>query len=201
MTGLRWEWRMIGDDLGHAGDRLGTFEPERVAESDETYLVSSADGVAVKARDGLMDVKHLVTVGDDGLELWKPVMKSPLPISADDTRAVLDALGVTAPSLAPRSYGLEDVAVAGAGVVAVAVHKTRRHLTFAGCMAELTDIRTAFGATRTIAIECEDAARVVAAVGELGLDPHENVSVPEGLKALLHAARPGRSTGRAETHA
>jgi exopolyphosphatase / guanosine-5'-triphosphate,3'-diphosphate pyrophosphatase len=199
--GLRWEWRMFGEDLGHAGNRLGSREPERVAESDETYLLSSADGVAVKARDGLMDVKHRVVVGDDGLELWKPVMKSPLPIPADDARAVLDALGVTAPSLARRSCGLEDIAVAGAGVVAVAVHKTRRHHRFGGCMAELTDIRTAFGATRSIAIECEDAARVVAAVRELGLDPYENVNVPQGLKALLHLAQSQRSTARAQTHA
>lgn len=199
--GLRWEWRMLAEDLGQAGSRLGSREPERVVESDETYLLSSADGVAVKGRDGLMDVKHRVEVGGDGLELWKPVMKSPLPISADDARAVLDALGVTAPPLARRSCELEDIAVAGAGVVAVAVHKTRRHLEVGGCMAELTDIRTAFGATRSIAIESEDAARVVAAVRELGLDPHENVNVPQGLKALLAGAHSQRSTARAQTHA
>ena len=60
-------------------------EPERVAESDETYLLSAEGVDAVKVRDGQMDVKHLEQV-DDGLELWKPVMKSPLPISAADAR-------------------------------------------------------------------------------------------------------------------
>ena len=44
-----------------------------------------------------MDVKHLEQVDDDGLELWNPVMKSPLPISAADARVVLTALRVSAP--------------------------------------------------------------------------------------------------------
>ena len=67
----------------------------------------------------------------------------------------------------------------------VPVHKTRRHFTFGGCMAELTDVRTADRSTRTIAIESEQSARVIAAVRELGLDARPNVSVPAGLKALI----------------
>jgi hypothetical protein len=39
----------------------------------------------------------------------------------------------------------------------------------ARCMAELTDLRTSDRSTRTIAIESEDPARVIAAVRELGL--------------------------------
>ena len=86
MTALRWEWRTFGERLGGAEQRLGSMEPERLAESDETYLLSAEGIDAVKLRDGLMDVKHLEQVADDGLELWKPVMKSPLPISAADAR-------------------------------------------------------------------------------------------------------------------
>ena len=49
-------------ELGGAEERLGSLEPERVAESDETYLLSAEGVDAVKVRDGLMDVKHLEQV-------------------------------------------------------------------------------------------------------------------------------------------
>jgi len=39
--------------------------------------------------------------------------------------------------------------------------------------------------TRTVAIEHEDPARVLAAVREMSLDRFENISYPRGLKQLL----------------
>ena len=181
---LRWEWRTFGERFGGAEERLGSLEPERVAESDETYLLSAEGVDAVKVRDGLMDVKHLEQV-DDGLELWKPVMKSPLPISAADARTVLAALRVSA-SLDSDTYDLADLARAAGGAVRVVpVHKARRHFTIGGCMAELTDLRAGDRSTRTIAIESEEPARVIAAVRDLGLGSRPNVSVPRRLKALV----------------
>jgi exopolyphosphatase / guanosine-5'-triphosphate,3'-diphosphate pyrophosphatase len=185
VTALRWEWRTFGDQFGGAEERLGSIEPERVVQSDETYLLSMEGVDAVKLRDGLMDVKQLEQVDDDGLELWKPVMKSPLPISAADARAVLAALRVSAP-LDGDTYDLADLATAAGGAVRVVpVHKMRRHYTIGGCMAELTDLRTGDRSTRTIAIESEEPARVIAAARELGLGSRPNVSVPRGLRALV----------------
>ena len=112
-------------------------------------------------------------------------MKSPLPISAADARAVLAALNVDAPPLELDAYDVADLARASAAVTPVPVHKSRRHYTFQGCMAELTDLRTARGTTPTIAVESEDAARVLAAVRDLGLDSRPNVSVPRALAARL----------------
>ena len=182
---MRWEWRTFGDALGDAETRLRALTPERVRESDETYLLSGAVDHAVKAREGLMDVKHLEQVNRDGLELWRPVMKSALPISADDARAVLAALSMDAPPLDLERYGVADLVVAAQGVTLVPVHKSRRHYTIYGCMAELTDLRTADGSMRTIAVESEDAARVSAAVRDLGLDSRPNVSVPAALTARV----------------
>jgi exopolyphosphatase / guanosine-5'-triphosphate,3'-diphosphate pyrophosphatase len=180
---LRWEWRTFGDELGAAERRLAALEPERVTESDETYLLAAEPRDAVKVRGGLMDVKHLERVDDDGLELWKPVMKAPLPTSAADAAVVLAALGAPAASLDRGAYDL--AALADAAALVVEVHKLRRHVSLGGCMAELTDVRAAGRSTRTIAIESEDPSRVVAAVVELGFDPRTNVNVPRGLKALL----------------
>ena len=180
MVALRWEWRTFGDQFGGAEERLGPLGD--AVESDEAYLLS-ADGVdAVKVRDGLMDVKHLEQVDDDGLQLWNPVMKSPLPIPAADAGMVLAALRVSMPLDRDR-YGIDDLV--GGEVRVVSVQKTRRHCTIGGCMAELTDLRTGDRSTRTIAIESEDPARVIAAARELGLGSRPNVSVPQGLKALI----------------
>ncbi len=52
-------------------------------------------------------------------------------------------------------------------------------------MAELTEVRTAQGSRRTIAVESEDATRVIAAVRELGLGSRRNVNMARGLKALV----------------
>jgi exopolyphosphatase/guanosine-5'-triphosphate,3'-diphosphate pyrophosphatase len=182
---VRWEWRTFGDGLGDAETRLRALTPERVQESDETYLLSAAVDHAVKERDGLMDIKHLEQVNRDGLELWRPIMKSPLPISPAEAQAVFAALNLQAPALELASYDIAAIAGAGTAVTLVPVHKSRRHYTFQGCMAELTDVRTADGSTRTIAIESEDAARVIAAVRELGLGSRANVSVPRHLAARV----------------
>lgn len=185
---LRWEWRTFGDELDATAGRLGSTAPERVTESDEIYLLTAGGIDAVKLREGLMDVKHLERVDDDGLELWHPVMKSLLPISAADARAVLAALDVPVPALELRPYELGDLVRAGGAVRAVEVHKRRRHFTLDGCLAELTDVSTADRATRTIAIESEHPVLVIATIRALGLDPRPNISMPRGLKALTGLA-------------
>src|SRR3954462_12837768 len=131
--GLRWEWRTFGENLGAAGERLGSMPPEKVPESDETYRRAPASLDAVKARAELMDVKHLEAVDDDGLELWEPVMKAPLPVSAADAAIVLPALAGPVPELGAGSSALAAIAAASPAVVAVPVQKTRRHFTLDGC--------------------------------------------------------------------
>jgi hypothetical protein len=68
----RWEGRAFGDRFGAAESRLGSMHVESVVESDETDLLSAQCRDAVKVCAGLMDVKHLERVDDDGLGLWKP---------------------------------------------------------------------------------------------------------------------------------
>jgi exopolyphosphatase / guanosine-5'-triphosphate,3'-diphosphate pyrophosphatase len=185
----RWEWRTFGDDFGDADDRLGALPPERVEESDEVYLLSLASDASVKIRDGLMDVKQLEHVNDDGLEQWRPIMKAAFPLSTADVRAVMAALGVDAAPLARAEYSLDELidelVVPKAELAAVNVHKRREHYTVGGCMAERSEVRTAEGARRTIAVESEDPALVIAAVRELGLGSRRNVSFPRGLKSLV----------------
>jgi hypothetical protein len=115
--GFLWEWRTFAQDLGAAGDRLAQLPVELETETDGTYLVAQDVQHAVKARGGLMDVKHLERTDDAGLQLWRPVMKTPLPVAADDVAAVLTALHVPVLPLVPGTYDLAAIVVAGAGAV------------------------------------------------------------------------------------
>jgi exopolyphosphatase/guanosine-5'-triphosphate,3'-diphosphate pyrophosphatase len=186
---LRWEWRTFGDSFAGAGERFAALSPDSVKESDEQYLLSTQADNSVKVRDDLLDVKQLEQVDDDGLEQWRPTLKAPFPLSAAAVDSVLAALHASPPPHGRSSYTLdellEEVVRPSEQLVAVPVHKRRAHYTVSGCMAELTDVRTDNGSTRTIAVESEDPARVLAAVRELGLDTRPNVSFPRGLKALL----------------
>ena len=187
----RWEWRTFGDRFEAAAEKaFAERSPERVHESDEIYLLSEPGGDTVKVRDELMDVKHLERVNEDGLEQWLPVMKAEFPLSRTDVESVLAALHVkSTPALAREVYTLEqlleEVVRQSDDLLAVSVHKLRRRYTIGGCMAELTDVRTAHGSTHTIAIESEDAGRVIALVRELDLASRPNESFPRGLKALV----------------
>jgi exopolyphosphatase / guanosine-5'-triphosphate,3'-diphosphate pyrophosphatase len=185
----RWEWRTFGESFAGAEKRLAALSPESVRESDELYLLSREADDSVKVRDELLDIKQLEQVNDDGLEQWRPVLKAPFPLSAAAVESVLAALHASPPPRGRSAYTLdelvEEVVRPSRQLAAVPVHKRRAHYTVSGCMAELTDVRTDNGSTRTIAVESEDPARVLAAVRELGLDTRSNVSFPRGLKALL----------------
>lgn len=184
----RWEWRTFGERFGAADDRFAALEPERVQESDELYLLSEESDASVKVRDELMDVKQLQQVDDDGLEQWLPVLKAAFPLTAAQVGLVLETLRAPATPLARDAYTLEqlldEVVGPSPGLRAVEVHKRRERHTLGGCMTELTEVRTPTGATRTIAVESEDPARVVATIGDLELGSRRNVCLARGLKAL-----------------
>jgi exopolyphosphatase/guanosine-5'-triphosphate,3'-diphosphate pyrophosphatase len=185
----RWEWRVFGERLGAVESRFASLTPSRERESDELYLLSTKSDETVKVRDGLMDVKHLELVNDDGLEQWRPVAKTPFPLRAVDVRSLLEALGMAVPPLARDTYSLEEllgeIVRPNPDLLAVEVHKERVHYTLRGCMAELTEVRSGAAQTRTAIVESEDAALAMALVRELGLDHTPNTSFPRGLKALV----------------
>jgi exopolyphosphatase / guanosine-5'-triphosphate,3'-diphosphate pyrophosphatase len=183
----RWEWRSFGDDLGEAERWFAAHESERAQESDETYLLSSKSDASVKVRGGQLDVKRRERVDDDGLEQWRPVLKASFPLSAADVGTALETLGMDAPlpeGEYPQERLMDEVVARSPDLLALEVHKRRAHYTVGGAMAELSAVRTEDGSRRTIAVESEDPAKVVAAVSELGLSSRRNVNMARGLKAL-----------------
>lgn len=157
-------------------------------ESDEIYLLTGS-GANVKIRDALMDIKVLRAVDANGLEQWTPVLKAGFPLASAVTLQVLEALGVPAPGSVEDGCTQEAFFARfcppGGPVRVVPVHKRRVRYTIDGCMAELSEVVADGQATRTLAVEAEDPAAVIAAVGGLGLGGYVNTSYPRGLAALV----------------
>jgi exopolyphosphatase / guanosine-5'-triphosphate,3'-diphosphate pyrophosphatase len=187
----RWEWRTFGEGLRAAEKAFATLTPTQVVDSDELYLLSASDG-NVKVRHDLLDIKLLREVDDDGLERWEPVLKQAFPVTAAEVPRVFEAFGAAPPPLTRAAYTLgeflEELVLPSGAARAVRVHKRRVRYTMGGCMAELSDLEVEGREARTIAIESEDPSAVVAAVHDLGLDGHVNISYPRGLAALVDAA-------------
>jgi exopolyphosphatase / guanosine-5'-triphosphate,3'-diphosphate pyrophosphatase len=185
----RWEWRSFGQSFGDADDHFAALGPEKVEESTEVYLLSVTSDASVKIRDSKLDVKLLQHVNGDGLEQWKPVLKAPFSLGPDEIVTVFAALGVESPTAARSQYSLDqfvdELVMPMPGLLAVEVEKRRSHYTVDGCMAEVTEVRTGHSSRRTIAVESEDAAGVIAAVRKLGLGARPNVNMARGLKTLV----------------
>ena len=184
----RWEWRTFGTHFGVAEARFAALTAGRVQESDELYFLGG-DGANVKVRDDLLDIKVLREVSADGLERWEPIMKQPFPLPRADAATVFASLRLSPPQLGRDAYTFDqfiDELVVPSGMLHPArVHKRRVRYTVGGCVAEVTDVRADATATRTIAIEAEDAAAVVSAVASVGLGGYLNTNYAVGLRALL----------------
>ncbi len=193
----RWEFRTFGQHFGAAEAAFGAMTPGAVQESDEIYLLVD-DGQpttdVVKIRFDLMDVKTLREVSPVGLERWEPVAKVAFPIAPADMAIVTGALRLASPPSDTAAQSLDgflaEVAGPGSSVRAVAVHKRRVRYAPGGCTAEVSDVTADGQPIRTIAIEDEDPAAVVAAVRSVGLGGYVNTSYPVGLAALLAGGPP-----------
>ena len=185
----RWEWRTFGQEFGAAEAAFAALEPDGVQESDEIYLLSAAPDANVKIRDGLMDVKMLEQVNAAGLEQWRPVMKGEFPLTADEAKQVCAALGVPPPSTVRTAYSWEELRAELSaplrGIRVVSVHKRRARYSIHGCSSEITDVVADGKKTRTIALEAEEAGRVIDAVRAVGLAALPNTSYPRGLARLI----------------
>ena len=182
----RWEWRTFGIEFGGVEEAIAGHGPAKVRASVETYIVSAAGSSNTKVRDGLMDIKRLQQVDQWGLEQWLPVMKAEFPLTPMVLVDVFRAWNVVRPKLTKAGYAFEelvaDLVRPNPSLAAVEVRKERHGFTVDGCIVEIANLRFDGAPVRTVAVEQEDPAAVIATVRRLGLDRFENVNYVKALK-------------------
>ena len=185
----RWEWRTFRQDFGKAEPRFAALDPGKTQQSAEAYVLVIDSDANVKFRDKLLDIKQLERVNDDGLEQWRPLLKEPFPLAMATVASVRAALGLGASPMSGDALTFEafvaGLEAAAATIRTVSVTKTRTRYHIHGCGAELTDVVADGKKVRTVAIEDEDPAKVMAAVRAMELDGYPNINYPRGLKQLI----------------
>lgn len=182
----RWEWRTFGQDFGEAETLIRQSGEGKVRESSETYIISTTSSNNTKVRDMLMDIKRLQQVNADKLEQWNPVMKSGFPLTPIVLLDVFRAWNLAMPKFHRDEYSFEQFLTEIVGphpqLRSVAVGKRRCGFTVNGCIVEIADLTFDDAPIRTVAVEMEDAAKVIATVRQLRLDGFENINYVKALK-------------------
>ena len=87
---------------------------------------------------------------------------------------------------------LAEVAPSDGPLRAVEVRKARHQFMYRDCAAEFDRVHIGPVARESFCIESEDPSKVIAAVQEMGLDPHANINFSKGIeRALALSTRAG----------
>jgi hypothetical protein len=185
----RWEWRTFSPDLDALQRAVGPLADVTPRDSSEVYILCLRGPQSVKLRDGVIDIKRLRQVDDNGLELWEPVFKAKFPLGRSDIAAAFSEWQLPLPALSGDSYTIEAFLtslVAPQPVLRAArVEKSRRGFVFQGCMAEFVRLAVDLHPLQSFALEHEDRSLILAALERLGLDSHADINYPLGLKRAL----------------
>ena len=184
----RWEWRTFGARLSDIEAKVGLTAQIALRKSDEIYLLNFATPHSAKIRGGVLEVKRLLQVDSNGLEQWSPAFKARFPLSAPMVQSAFAALDLRPLTTRREVCDLEeflDLVANDKALRAIQVRKARRQFVFGDCAAEFVRLHIGPVAQESFCVEDEDPSKVVAAVRELGLDPHANISFPKGIERAL----------------
>ena len=157
----------------------------------ETYFVSRhTQGVNVKVRDGLLDIKVKTGETAEGYEIFQPRGKFKFPVSKSDLAAILSQLKAGMPA---ELEGLETctfeaflaAAHRNVDLVPVTVEKMRWGFTIDGVICEYAKVYLNGALLESACVESEDYAAMRAVVEGLGLSARPNVSYLKALARLV----------------
>ena len=104
----RWEWRTFSASLAALERAIGPLADVAPRYSSEIYILSLHGPQNAKLRDGLIDIRRLQQVDDDGLELWEPVFKAKFPLGHSDIAVAFSEWHLPLPALSRESYTIEE---------------------------------------------------------------------------------------------
>lgn len=157
----------------------------------ETYFVSRhTQGVNVKVRDGLLDIKVRTGETEEGYEIFQPRGKFKFPVSKADLATILSQLKAAMPA---ELEGLEtctfEAFLAAArkhpDLVPVTVEKMRWGFTIDGVICEYAKVYLNGALLESACVESEDYASMRAVIEGLGLSARPNVSYLKALAGLV----------------
>lgn len=185
----RWEWRTFGESFGEAEEKIKANEIKTEKRSAEVYILSTESMQNTKVRDGLMDIKVLQNINEDGLEQWKPVFKEAFPLNKEQIIEVFKFFQVGVSELKKDVYSfdefLEELINPCEKLKAINVTKIRHIYNINNCIVELAEVTGDGKPIRTVAVEQEDPKKVIETVEQLGLKDFENVNYIKALKRLV----------------
>ena len=182
----RWEWRTFSASLAALERAIGPLADVAPRNSSEIYILSLHGPQNAKLRGGLIDIKRLQQVDDDGLELWEPVFKAKFPLGRSDIAVAFSEWHLPIPALSRIAHDRLQSLIAAKPALRVArVDKSRRGFVFQGCIAEFVRLSVESRSLQSFSLEHQDRSLILAALEQLGLDSHANTSYPLGLKRAL----------------
>jgi hypothetical protein len=192
----RWEWRTFGAGLPEIEAKLAPATRIAPRRSGEIYLLSFATPHSAKIRDGALEVKRLLKVDSSRLEQWTLAFEERFPLSAHMLRSAFAALDLRPIATRRDVYDFEEfLSEVGSNdepMQPVEVKKTRHQFMYRDCAAEFDRLQIGPVAWESFCIESEDPSKVIAAVHEMGLNPHANINFPLGIeRALALSTRTG----------
>lgn len=181
----RWEWRTFGPEFPDTEKILSSLECTRVKVSEEIYILSKNSNENCKIRNSLMDIKVLENTGEDGLELWKPILKASFPLSFEIVRLVLRTLHIRKPLLLRTQYThhqfLTEIIRPHPKLSVVDVKKNRNGYLIDGAEVEIAELQIGQKQIKTIAVESDNTANVLHVRRLLKL---ENIANTNYIKAI-----------------
>lgn len=194
----RWEWRWVDEGLPVARALLRLPPGTAPQTTEETYLVSVDSPHNVKIRGGVLDVKRLRRVAEDGLELWYPTRKAAFPLAPGDLAETCDAWDVPLPRSLPglvdlRGF-LDDVVPQLTAIRRVDLIKHRSRITAGNCEGEVVALEIRGERWMSLAFEDPDPDVVRRALRAVGLEARTNCSYPAALKRILGLPRSCQSS-------
>ncbi len=193
-TNPRFEFRSFGqhfEQAAHRMSRLSMPVPEHLWErcSDETYIVSrNQDSCNTKIRDGKMDIKSLVQT-IDGLEQWKPLLKTEFPVSSEWIMAEwLPVVEMSNCHPSGKNYSYQeftDWINDQPGLQVVHLHKRRFAYLIGQVICETGEVLINGAKVHTISCESTDANEVLNTIKNLGLSGVENINYIQVIKRVI----------------
>jgi exopolyphosphatase / guanosine-5'-triphosphate,3'-diphosphate pyrophosphatase len=163
----RWEWRTFSASLAALERAIGPLADVAPRNSSEIYILSLHGPQNAKLRGGLIDIKRLQQVDDDGLELWEPVFKAKLPLDRSDIAVAFSEWHLPLPALGRDSYTIEffNSLIAAQPALRVArIDKSRRGFVFQGCIAEFVRLSVESRSLQSFSLEHQDRSLILAAL-------------------------------------